>query len=93
MHASENCRLPKIKYTVSSGLPLAGIGSAIFTGCRPLASAVPPNGSPNGFDQKSVGALQSAPIAFLPLLVNSAPFFSGKFFRTYNVLKNIKSYI
>jgi hypothetical protein len=54
---------------------LAGIGSAIFTGCRPLASGVPPNGSPNGFDQKSVGALQSAPIAFLPLLVNSAPFF------------------
>ena len=50
------------------GLVLLGWGSFIFTGCRPFASLVPPNGSPSGLDQKSVGASQFVPMAGLPLL-------------------------
>ena len=42
---------------------------------------VPPKGSPRGFDQIKLGALQSVPNAFRPSLVTLEPLPSGKSLR------------
>ena len=64
--ASEKRSEPKSMNGEAAGVSEPASGSNILTWCRPLASCVPPSGSPKGFDQTKCGVCELLPSAGLP---------------------------